>query len=139
MTADSLRERNLSLACLAAAAEHARGLLAGNSAHVAAAACRYEHAWPRRLAADDLVGQFREANAPSGAAEGSQRWRLLTRREREVAVHVVEGLTNRQIASRMSCSPHTVNFHLRNIFRKLDITSRIEIARHALAKVADDE
>jgi DNA-binding CsgD family transcriptional regulator len=48
----------------------------------------------------------------------------------------VRGLTNRQIASRISCSPHTMNFHLRNIFRKLGIASRIEIARYLPGRAA---
>lgn len=137
--AESLHERNPTVAYLATAAQHARGLLVGDTAPVAAAARKYKHAWPRTLAADDLVWQLRQTESPSDSPAGSQQWRQLTRREREVAVYVVDGLTNRQIASRLSCSPHTVNFHLRNIFAKLDIKARVEIARYVLAKAADDE
>ena len=49
---------------------------------------------------------------------------------------VVQGLTNQQIAKRIRCSPETVKFHLRNIFRKLGIASRVEIARFVLASGA---
>jgi DNA-binding CsgD family transcriptional regulator len=55
-------------------------------------------------------------------------WSVLTSREREVAGFVGRALTNRQIASRIGRSPHTVNFHLRQIFHKLGLTSRVELA-----------
>lgn len=42
---------------------------------------------------------------------------------------VSDGLTNRQIATRVGLSAHTVNYHLRKIFRKLGINSRVELAR----------
>nr|AHE14801.1 RebR-like transcriptional regulator [uncultured bacterium] len=55
-------------------------------------------------------------------------WNSLTDTERCVAELVATGLTNRQVASRMFLSPHTVGFHLRQIFRKLGIRSRVELA-----------
>lgn len=55
-------------------------------------------------------------------------WSLLTEREREIAGLVGRALTNRQIASRLGRSPHTVNYHLRLIYQKLAITSRVELA-----------
>jgi DNA-binding CsgD family transcriptional regulator len=51
----------------------------------------------------------------------------LSHRERVIARYVGEGMTNRQIAARLYLSPHTVNFHLRQIFRKLDINSRVRL------------
>jgi DNA-binding CsgD family transcriptional regulator len=42
---------------------------------------------------------------------------------------VVEGLTNRAIAERLFISPHTVATHLKHIFLKLDIHSRMELVR----------
>ena len=51
--------------------------------------------------------------------------------ERTVAHLVSQGLTNQQVASRIQRSPHTVNYHLRNIFRKVGLSSRVELARHA--------
>jgi DNA-binding CsgD family transcriptional regulator len=38
-------------------------------------------------------------------------------------------LTNREVAVRLFLSPHTIDAHLRHIFRKLDIDSRVELAR----------
>lgn len=49
--------------------------------------------------------------------------------ERAVVELVVQGMTNRQAAKRLDLSPNTVNFHLRNVFRKFGISSRVELAR----------
>jgi len=56
-------------------------------------------------------------------------WDSLTSTERSISELVAEGLTNRQAAERMFISAHTVAFHLRQIFRKLSIGSRVELAR----------
>ncbi|MFD8219671.1 helix-turn-helix transcriptional regulator [Streptomyces sp. NPDC059697] len=42
---------------------------------------------------------------------------------------VAKGPTNRQVAERLSLSPHTVSSHLRRAFTKLDITSRVELTQ----------
>ena len=54
---------------------------------------------------------------------------LLTAREREIADLVVQRLTNPEIAERIFLSTKTVESHLRNVFRKLDVSSRTELAR----------
>jgi DNA-binding CsgD family transcriptional regulator len=56
-------------------------------------------------------------------------WGSLTETERAVAGLIAGGMTNRQAAARMFLSPHTVSTHLRRIFAKLDIASRVELAR----------
>jgi DNA-binding CsgD family transcriptional regulator/tetratricopeptide (TPR) repeat protein len=61
-------------------------------------------------------------------------WDSLTKTERKVAEQVASGLTNRQVASQMFVSPHTVGFHLRQIYRKLEIRSRIDLVRYQSAK-----
>jgi DNA-binding CsgD family transcriptional regulator len=53
----------------------------------------------------------------------------LTERERQVARLVVDRKTNREIAEALFLSPKTVETHMRNIFRKLDVSSRVEVAR----------
>jgi DNA-binding CsgD family transcriptional regulator len=58
-------------------------------------------------------------------------WPSLTDTERAVADLVAEGLTNPQVAARMFLSRYTVDFHLRQIFRKLDVASRVELTRLA--------
>ena len=58
-------------------------------------------------------------------------WRGLTESELRVARLAARGLTNRQIGERLFISPHTVSSHLRHTFTKLEISSRIELARMA--------
>jgi DNA-binding CsgD family transcriptional regulator len=58
-------------------------------------------------------------------------WSSLTETERNVAALAAQGLTNPQVATQMFVSPHTVKFHLRQVFRKLGIGSRVELARLA--------
>jgi DNA-binding CsgD family transcriptional regulator len=56
-------------------------------------------------------------------------WASLTDTERAVAENVSKGLTNAEVAERMYLSRHTVDFDLRQIFRKLGIRSRVALAR----------
>jgi DNA-binding CsgD family transcriptional regulator len=59
-------------------------------------------------------------------------WASLTETERSVSLLVAQGLTNRQVADQLFMSVHTVAFHLRHIFRKLDVASRVELTRLTL-------
>jgi DNA-binding CsgD family transcriptional regulator len=68
-------------------------------------------------------GHFTSANRPRSG------WESLTDTERAVSALVAQGLTNQKIASELFLSPHTVAFHLRQVFRKLDIGSRVDLAR----------
>jgi DNA-binding CsgD family transcriptional regulator len=60
----------------------------------------------------------------------------LTDTERAIADLVAQGLTNRQIAERVFVSRHTVDFHLRSIYRKVDVTSRIDLTRQIVSQAA---
>ncbi len=53
----------------------------------------------------------------------------LTERELEVARLVVDRKTNPEIAAALFLSPKTVETHIRNMFRKLAVSSRVELAR----------
>ena len=57
----------------------------------------------------------------------------LTPREREVVSAVVQGLSNREIATRLSVSEDTVKHHLTNIYDKLGLSSRVELVVYALS------
>ncbi|MEA3177533.1 MAG: LuxR family transcriptional regulator, maltose regulon positive regulatory protein [Gammaproteobacteria bacterium] len=56
---------------------------------------------------------------------------LLNLREREIVGHLAEGLSNKVIARRMGITDHTVKFHLKKIFSKLEVSRR----RDAVAKI----
>jgi DNA-binding CsgD family transcriptional regulator len=51
----------------------------------------------------------------------------LTAQERQVAALVRQGLSNRDVAAQLFVSPRTVDFHLRNVFAKLQVSSRAEL------------
>ena len=65
-----------------------------------------------------------EAERPSGAT-------VLSERETAVLDAVARGLSNREIGRQLWISEQTVKFHLRNVYRKLGISSRTEAARYA--------
>jgi DNA-binding NarL/FixJ family response regulator len=84
----------------------------------------------------DLDTMRRQRNENAGAAAeaaavGNQLSRaraVLTDAEEAVAIRIVQGLTNRKIASDLFVSVKAVEFHLGNIFRKLEVQNRTELA-----------
>jgi DNA-binding CsgD family transcriptional regulator len=77
------------------------------------------------------------APAASGSGRRPYGWESLTEGEHGVIELVAEGLTNRQVADRLFVSPYTVDFHLRSVFRKLAVKSRVELTRLALEHARD--
>jgi DNA-binding CsgD family transcriptional regulator len=69
----------------------------------------------------------------------AQQCSELTERELDVARLVGDGLTDKQIAARLFISPHTVNYHLRNLYRKLGIDNRVSLVRRLLTTTVADE
>jgi DNA-binding CsgD family transcriptional regulator len=63
-------------------------------------------------------------------------WSSLTDIERTVSTLVAMGLTNPQIGERMYLSRHAIDFHLRQIFRKLGVHTRDQLARLAIGNQA---
>ena len=59
----------------------------------------------------------------------------VTRREREIAILLAQGLTNPEIATRLVLSPYTVQDHIKSLFEKTEVSSRQEL----VARVFLDE
>ena len=59
----------------------------------------------------------------------TQTLTALTPREREVALLVVDGRSDRQVAERLHLSHHTVSQYVKRIYRKLDVPSRVALTR----------
>ncbi len=55
----------------------------------------------------------------------------LTRRECEVLVRVVEGKSNKEVATELFCSKRTIDYHLTRIYDKLQVNNRIQALRRA--------
>jgi DNA-binding CsgD family transcriptional regulator len=118
----------------AATALTADGQLARGSQLLDAAIALY-----RQAGADhDAERARRRSEQPrAGATDQSgpppvSGWWSLTDTERGVSELVAMGLTNSEIAARLFLSRFTVDFHLRKIFRKLDVHTRVEVARLAV-------
>lgn len=84
--------------------------------------------WAER-AQGELRATGESARTPETAALSE-----LTPQELRVTLAVGEGLTNREIAAQLFLSPRTVDYHLRKVFQKTDVTSRAELMRLVLAE-----
>jgi DNA-binding CsgD family transcriptional regulator/tetratricopeptide (TPR) repeat protein len=95
--------------------------------HLRAALERFEHIraapWAER-AREELraTGETTATPEPSTLSQ-------LTPQELHSARLVAQGLSNKEVATQLFLSPRTIDFHMRNVFRKLDITSRTQLAR----------
>ena len=78
-------------------------------------------------------GQVGDSNPPlpMGKAKGFPAG--LTPREAEVLALIATGMTNAEIAQHLFISPHTVKNHVTNIYKKLKVEDRTQIALWAIA------
>jgi DNA-binding NarL/FixJ family response regulator len=86
--------------------------------------------WVGREAVADMVSYLRDKVSqtppPPAKAYG------LTKRELEILSTIVSGLSNKEIAQKFSLSEDTVKHHLTNIFDKVGVSSRLELALFAI-------
>jgi DNA-binding CsgD family transcriptional regulator len=96
----------------------------------------FEAAWTEgaALSAEEAI-----AYAQRGRGERkrpSTGWASLTPTELEVVRLVAEGIPNKDIATRLFVSPRTVQSHLRHVYNKLNLTSRVQLAQEAARQMS---
>jgi DNA-binding CsgD family transcriptional regulator len=103
---------------------------------------RFETAWGhgRTLTLEEAVGEaltpeksLSEMDRKTGVPSSDHEVGLLSSREREVAILIAQGLTNREIASRLIVAERTAEGHVQSILNKLGFNSRAQIAAWAVA------
>jgi DNA-binding CsgD family transcriptional regulator len=86
---------------------------------------------------DRALGRLRALGVRRGSREAHRGvdfgWASLTATENRIAALVRDGLTNREIGTRLFVSPRTVQTHVSHILQKTSLRSRVEIARAAPA------
>jgi DNA-binding NarL/FixJ family response regulator len=87
-----------------------------------------------------VLGEFRRLSAGGGSARNAEPAApRLTERETEVLRLVAKGLSYKDIAERLVLSHRTVQNHVQNTLRKLQLHNRVELVRYALQAGLDDD
>jgi DNA-binding NarL/FixJ family response regulator len=83
-----------------------------------------------------VMRQFSSAMEPTalGGRDPDHDRSPLSQREREVVALVAQGFKNKEMAEKMFISEQTVKNHLHNIFNKLGVSDRLELALYAIHK-----
>ena len=84
-----------------------------------------------------VMRQFQTGGDPGGSSTGGTKGRErspLSAREREIVALVAQGYKNKEMAEKMFISEQTVKNHLHNIFDKLGVSDRLELALYAIHK-----
>ncbi|MGZ3931714.1 MAG: response regulator [Bacteroidia bacterium] len=67
------------------------------------------------------------------SAAGSDPLSVLTKREKEILIHIAEGFTDKEIAEKVFLSPLTITTHRKNILSKLGLKNKVELTRFAIS------
>src|SRR5258708_6835577 len=82
-----------------------------------------------------VMRQFAQPGELGGPGNGKSRERSpLSQREKEIVALVAQGYKNKEMAEKMFISEQTVKNHLHNIFDKLGVSDRLELALYAIHK-----
>ncbi|HEY3930313.1 MAG TPA: response regulator transcription factor [Candidatus Koribacter sp.] len=87
--------------------------------------------WVGRESVADIVEYLKSTSAGAQADQQAKNFGL-TKREMEILGTIVAGFTNKEIAKKFSLSEDTVKHHLTNIFDKVGVSSRLELALFAI-------
>ena len=85
-----------------------------------------------------VLGEYRRLSDTPGSSANPDTPRL-TERETEVLRLVAKGLSYKQIAERLFLSHRTVQNHVQNTLRKLQLHNRVQLVRYAIEQGLDDE
>ncbi len=94
--------------------------------------------WLDPMTSAEIIRRFARKNggptlpAPVCARAIATRATALSQREREIVSLVAQGFKNKEMAERMFISEQTVKNHLHNIFDKLGVSDRLELALYAI-------
>ena len=93
--------------------------------------------WLDRVTTADLIRKLAKKGAGGSSAASSrlgvrEQSGALSAREREIVILVAQGFKNKEMAERMFISEQTVKNHLHNIFDKLGVSDRLELALYAI-------
>jgi two-component system nitrate/nitrite response regulator NarL len=88
--------------------------------------------WVGESKVTDLMELLKTYVPPADEPKDTKKNFGLTARELDVVGLIVSGFTNREIAEKFSISEQTVKHHLRNIFDKLGVSNRLELALFAI-------
>jgi two-component system nitrate/nitrite response regulator NarL len=89
-----------------------------------------DHYWVGRDCVGELIENMCARELPHAARQ--QATFGLTPRQLDIVSAIVTGATNDDIAKQFSITPNTVKYHLTNMFDKLGVSNRIELARFAI-------
>jgi DNA-binding NarL/FixJ family response regulator len=92
-----------------------------------------------RAMAAEVVRSLATSRRRSGAAEVDDPLAELSDREQQVLRHLADGLTDREIATRLGISPRTVETHVGSILHKLGVRNRAQASRHYLEATGGDD
>ncbi|MCW0208835.1 response regulator transcription factor [Achromobacter veterisilvae] len=79
-----------------------------------------------------LVEQFRGQAGQVAQASGNSDRNRLTARERQIVQWLARGASNKVIARELDVSESTVKIHVQNVLKKLNLTSRVQVAVYAV-------
>lgn len=92
--------------------------------------------WMDRMTTADVIRRLAKkgtaTNGPSLRLGVRDQSSALSQREREIVILVAQGFKNKEMAERMFISEQTVKNHLHNIFDKLGVSDRLELALYAI-------
>lgn len=91
----------------------------------------------RAASGENLYDKWQKKRAGTWREDVRKKWNSLSEREQQVLRMLAEGSNNKDISSKLSISPKTVDKHLERIYQKLGVTSRAEVVLWGINNVGD--